>query len=144
MQERPNTVSGLRSKRADLLRLRKHLNGELHKVVCDLDHIDAAIRLFDPAMTAKAVARYGIKHRAPKGTVRVHVLTMLRAAKGPLTSREITRAWMSDRGLRSDEATYVMIRKRFGSCLTAMKADGVVRGTVQEGGYKGWELVQRA
>ena len=142
--ERPNTISGLRSKRVELLSLKKALEADLKKVVCDLDHIDAAIRLFDPALTAKAVARYGIKHRAQKGTVRVHVLTMLRAAEGPLTSREITRAWMSDRGLRSDEATYVMIRKRFGACLTAMKADGVVRGTVQEGGYKGWELVRHA
>lgn len=142
--ERPNTISGLRSKRAELLSLKKALEADLKKVICDLDHIDASIRLFDPALTAKVVARYGIKHRAQKGTVRVHVLTMLRAADGPLTSREITRAWMSDRGLRSDEVTYVMIRKRFGSCLTAMKADGMVRGTVQEGGYKGWELVRHA
>ena len=142
--ERPNPVAGLEEKRRQLLSARKALEADLRKVICDLDHIDAAIRLFDPTTTASAVARYGMKHRAKKGTVRTHVLSMLRVADGPLTSREITRAWMTDRGLRSDEATYVMIRKRFGACLTALKGDGLIRPVGQDGGMKEWTLARKS
>ena len=46
--ERPNTVSGLVAKRKQLTKLLKDLRAEQRKVISDLDHIDAAIRLFDP------------------------------------------------------------------------------------------------
>lgn len=47
--ERPNTIAGLQAKRRQLVKLRKDLERDARKVTCDLDHIDACIRLFDPA-----------------------------------------------------------------------------------------------
>ena len=43
--DRPNTVAGLLAKRQQLQAVRLQIEAELRKVVCDLDHLDAAIRL---------------------------------------------------------------------------------------------------
>lgn len=138
--ERPNTVAGLMAKRDELIALRKHLEAETRKVTCDIDHLDACIALFDPANTPEAVQRYATKHRARHGHVKRFVLGFLRDATGPVTSRDITEAWMKDRGLRADDATFVIIRKRIGACLTGLQADGKAKGTGTGGDYKAWTL----
>src|SRR4051812_13322736 len=91
--ERPNTVAGLVAKRKELAALQATLEAELRKVVCDLDHLDAAIRLFDPNETPAAVSRYAAKHRAAKSKLQRFVLDRLRAADRPSTSRDLTEAW---------------------------------------------------
>lgn len=91
MSEAPNTVAGLVRKRDELAAFRKGLEAEIHKVTCDIDHLDAAIALFDPEATPRAVKRYAVKHRAKKGTVRRFVLTALREATGPITSADTQR-----------------------------------------------------
>lgn len=118
-QERPNTVAGLVAKRKDLAKLHKELLAEAKKVLCDLDHIDATIRLFDPEADLERVRRnrYATKHRAIKGHLKRFVLSQLREASGPLTSRDVTEAWIKDRGLAPDESTFVTLRKRIGACI---------------------------
>ncbi len=138
--ERPNTVAGLVAKRAELLKLRKSLELELRQITSDVDHIDAAIRCFDPANTPAARKRYGAQHRAKKGHLKRFVLDQLKAAAGPITSRDITEAWIAARGLRTDDATLVLLRKRVGACLTTLKAAGVVCGVSTASDYKGWNL----
>ena len=126
--DRPNTVAGLVAKQKELRRLRHRLEEELHKVVCDLDHLDAAIRLFDPAATPEAVERYTTQHRAKKGHMQRFVLAFLRnAGERGGTSREIAEEWIAARGLHADEATYVILRKRVGACLIGLRAAGLVR-----------------
>ena len=138
MSEAPNTVSGLVRKRAELAAFRKGLEGELHKVTCDIDHLDAAIRLFDPDATPRAVQRYATKHRAKKGTLRRFVLAFLRDARAPVTSRDITERWIAERGLNADQPTFVILRKRIGACLTTLQADGLAKGAGIVGEYKEW------
>jgi hypothetical protein len=138
--ERPNTVAGLTAKRDELHKLRKTLEAEIYKITCDIDHLDAAIALFDPENTPRAVTRYVTKHRAKKGKVKVFVLNALRTASGPLTSRDITESWLKDRGLRTDDATFVVIRKRIGACLTKFKNEGLIVGSIGAGDYKTWTL----
>jgi len=121
-QERPNTIAGLQAKRKQLVKLRADLEADVRKVTCDLDHIDACIRLFDPtADTAAAVKRYATKHRAKKGQMRRFVLDRLKEATGPITSLDIAEAWITERGLRTDHGTTVMIRKRVGACLISLR-----------------------
>jgi hypothetical protein len=138
--ERPNTVAGLIAKREELVKFRKGLEGELRKVTCDLDHIEAAIALFDPEKTPLALKRYATQHRAKKGTVRRFVLSYLRTATKPVTSRMITESWVLERGLNADDSTFVLIRKRIGACLTGLKEDGLAEGVGLVGDYKGWIL----
>lgn len=89
--ERPNTVAGLMAKRDELHRLRKEHEKEVHKLTCDIDHLDGAIALFDPENTPRAITRYVTKHRAKKGSVTPFVLSALREATGPLRRKRSPR-----------------------------------------------------
>lgn len=64
-------------------------------------------------------------------TVKRFVLDQLREASKPLTSRDITEAWIKDRGLWPDEATFVILRKRVGACLKTCEKQGLVIGAGQ-------------
>lgn len=140
--ERPNTVAGLIEKRAYLAGLMKHHRAELRKVICDLDHVDATIRMFDPDADVRRVARYPTKHRATKGEASRFVLLLLKRATVPLTSLDIVMAQIKDRRLNADDQTIVLMRKRVGATLTAQQRLGVVKSIPQEGRYKGWALVR--
>jgi hypothetical protein len=140
--ERPNTVAGLLEKRAHLAGMIKFHRAELRKVICDLDHVDATIRMFDANADITRVARYPTKHRATKGQASIFVLRMLKVADRPLTSLEIVHAQIKARGLKADEETVVLMRKRVGATLTAQQSLGYVRSIPMEGRYKGWELVR--
>lgn len=119
----------MQAKRKQLVKLRRDLEADVRKVTCDLDHLDACIRLFDPAAdTAAAIQRYATKHRAKKGQMRRFVLDRLKEATAPITSLDIAEAWIADRGLRTDHGTTVMIRKRVGACLTALQAQNFAAG----------------
>lgn len=140
--ERPNTISGLQAKRAELLKLHDQLIADAKKIVCDIDHIDATIRIFDPdADTARRLKnRYAIKHRAHFGQTRRVVLDTLRTAAQPMTSVALTRVWIEHRGLQPDESTRVILTKRIGACLTSLKRQGVIEQAGMDGEYKTWRI----
>ncbi|PWE31161.1 hypothetical protein DDZ14_14160 [Maritimibacter sp. 55A14] len=148
--ERPNTVSGLKAKRKELSDLRARYKAEIKKLTVDIDHLDAAIRLFDPAADSYAIKEYVTKHRAEKGSVKRFVLNAFREADGPLTSRQITEAWVDDRGLAADEATYALLRKRIGACIKGCVNQGLIKDVGwtkdhdQNGPYKMWTLNEGA
>lgn len=141
--ERPNTVAGLTAKRDELIKLRNHLEAEARKVTCDIDHLDAVIALFDPENTPAAVQRYVTKHRAQKGHLKRFVLAFLRDNPGFHTSKALTTAWIEARGLRADDATYVILRKRVGACLIALRNQGLAETVGHADGFKAWRLSRR-
>ena len=143
--ERPNTISGLQAKRKELAKILKHLDAEYKKVVCDIDHLDACIRLFDPDADIERVRlnRYATKHRAEKGEHQRFVLSCLREASKPLTSKEISVMWIENRGLKPDESTRVILTKRTGATINSLKHKGVVESTDYRDGYKTWYIVDR-
>lgn len=140
--ERPNTLSGLIAKRDELGKYRDQLEDDIRAVTCDLDHLDAAIRIFDPDDSPTARRRYAAMHRAPKGQSTRFILEALRTAPGPLTSRELADLWCKDRGLVAKESTVSMLRKRMGATLKALHGKGLVR---QDGfvlGLIGWRTAR--
>jgi hypothetical protein len=137
--ERPNTVSGLEAKRAELVKLRDQLEADLRGVTSDIDHLDAAILMFTGARQHE---RYIRRYRAKKGSVRRFVLSAFREATGPITTKMLTDAWCEARGLRTDDTTWTIIRNRLGATLTTMKGQGLVEGAGMLDGYKGWRLAQ--
>ncbi|WP_206077119.1 MULTISPECIES: hypothetical protein [Mesorhizobium] len=88
--DRPNIVAGLVGKHAKLTALRDKYRAEIKKLTVDIDHLDAAIRLFDPSADTRAIKEYVTKHRAQKGSVKRFVLSTMREATAPMTSRQIT------------------------------------------------------
>ena len=144
--DRPNTVAGLIAKHRELTMLRDKYRAEIKKLTVDIDHLDAAIRLFDPNADTYAIKEYVTKHRAQKGSVKRFVLNTLREASEPMTSRQITELWVAERGLNADEATLNAIRKRIGACIKACVNQGLIedQGWTTDhdanGPYKLWKL----
>jgi hypothetical protein len=65
-----------------------------------MQHVEAVIRLFDPAYDVTRIAarrRYKGNGIFKRGTILRHVLDVLRKAQGPLTAREITERLLSER-----------------------------------------------
>jgi hypothetical protein len=144
--DRPNTVAGLVAKHAELTTLRERYKAEIKKLTVDIDHLDAAIQLFDPQADSYAIKEYVTKHRAAKGTVKAFVLGCFRETTAPLTSRQITELWAADRGLKADDATLNTLRKRIGACIKGCAEQGLIedRGLTTDhdayGPYKLWVL----
>lgn len=141
MTDRPNTLSGLVAKRDDLVRYRDQLEADIRALTVDIDHLDAAIRIFDPEDTPEARRRYAALHRAPKGQSTRFVLRALREASGPLTSRALADMWCQDRGLTAKASTVSMLRKRLGATLKALHHKGLVRQDGYAEGLIAWRLV---
>lgn len=108
--DRSSTVPGLIAKHKMLTMLRDKFRAEIKKLTLDIDHVEAAIRLFDPNADSHAIKEYVTKHRAEKGSVKRFVLNTLREASESMTSRQITELWAEDRGLSADEALGPVIR----------------------------------
>jgi hypothetical protein len=138
--ERPNTIAGLVAKRAELVKLRTRLEADIQAVTVDIDHLEAAIRIFDPDNTPEARKRYAALHRAPKNQSTRFVLGKLREATAPMTSRELASLWCQERGLIAKESTVSMLRKRMGATLKALHNKGLVRQDGHVEGLIGWRL----
>jgi hypothetical protein len=140
--DRPNTVSSLRAKREEMAKLHRHLISEAKTLLKDIEHVDATIRLFDPEAQLERISidRYAAKHRAPKGELKRFVLTQFREAVAPLTSRQITEAWIEHRGIDGDRPTLKLIKTRVTAAIQGVKRDGLIEAVGQVDELKLWAL----
>ncbi len=109
--ERPNAVAGLEAKKGEPVKLRDQLKADLRSIVSDIDYLDGAIALF--AKTA-GQACYVRQYRVKKGSVRRFILAMLRDGTAPVSTRDITEHWCEERGLKSEDTTWAILRNRMG------------------------------
>ncbi len=124
--ERPNTVSGLVEKRRQLQAELKAAEKSARNIRIDLDHLDAAIRLFTEDAPRRPPS-HSVLFKANKGEVQRFVLGQFRRAKRPLTSLDVTTAFLEGRGMVANEANHTLVRKRIGSCLNTLKHRGVIK-----------------
>ena len=116
----PHVLTGLIAKRREIAGQIEHLQDQLRQHVIDLDHVDAAIHIFDPSIELLEIKSRPVppRHQAFKGEVTRIVLATLRNAKRPLTTAEIAQRVMAERGLDTENARLVkLIGKRTGACL---------------------------
>jgi hypothetical protein len=141
--DQPNVLHALTRKRAEIAGQIEHNQLSLRHLIAELDHIDAAIRIFNPAIDIAAIRSKPVppRHAAFKGEVTRIVFRSLREAGGPLTSRDIALLLMRERGLNPDdrELSVIMV-KRICACLRVQKRKGLVRNAVSLGNLQGWEL----
>lgn len=138
--ERPNTVSGLREKHAEIAGLIEHTRAALARLVADLEAVEHTIRLFDPEAELPRAKPVPSRHAAFKGEMRRDVMAALRAGAEPATSLQIARQIVASRALPDDAKTLSMMRKRVGAALYKLRAKGWVEEVPQAGEYKGWLL----
>lgn len=137
--EQPNVVSGLVSKRAELLSMLEHYACEVDRLNDELRHLDVTIKLFAPEMDLRTlppkrfvetnrIFRQGESNRA--------MLEVLREAGGTLNTQQIAQRIAEKKGL--DESKVKPIRDTILDTLKRAEKKGVVR---RQEGREGMALV---
>lgn len=119
-----NVVSGLVRKRRKLAGQIEGTQAMLRQLVIDLDSLDATIRLFDPDIDLEEIKPKPLppRYHAFRGEVSRIVLTALRKSDKPMTSRELAKLVISERGLDTgDVALTKLFIKRVGACLRHLR-----------------------
>jgi hypothetical protein len=137
---------------AYLVRLHADLGGrilenrkEAKRLAESMKHVEAVIRLFDPAYDTRRIAvrrRYKSNPWFKRGTVLRHALDVLRTAEGPLTVREITDRMLKAKGVTNAKSEAVNDLCN-GVRISLRKYEGKGVVAVGEGAPGRWELATR-
>jgi hypothetical protein len=137
-------VSGLVKRRADLAGEIERTHDALRKMVQDLENLDATILQFEPDFRVEAIKPKAFrppKDWANRGEMSRIVLSILRQASEPLTSRDIAMEMLIERALdKSDQRLLRLMTKRCGVALRIQRDNGVVRSEQGPGQYMVWEI----
>jgi hypothetical protein len=132
-----------------LVRLHADLGGkilenrkEAKRLAESMEHVEAVIRLFDPAYEVGRIAarrRYKGNGIFKRGTILRHALDVLRKAQGPLTAREITERLLAE---RRATLTPKVMRSLIASVQTSLvNHDGKTVARVGEGMPGRWAIL---
>jgi hypothetical protein len=141
----PHVLTGLVAKRSEIAGQIEHAQDKLRQLVIDLDHIDAAIHIFDPSIELEEIKARPVppRHQAFKGEVTRIVLATLRNAKKPLTTADIAQRVMAERGLDTANVRLLKtMQKRTGACLRHWLQRGVASKKPGPGQFVLWELAR--
>jgi hypothetical protein len=133
-----------------LVRLHADLGGRIKdnqaqakRLAGDMRHVEAVLKMFDPAYNVRAIAPRRRVTGNPwfkRGTLFRHALDVLRAAPGPMTVREIADAVLAARKITDATADQ---RKGIEAGLRASLEDHAGKSVqrVGEGSPRRWKLV---
>ncbi len=140
----PHVVTALVRKRAELTGDIEHTHERLRQMVLDLENLDATLRLFDPTHQIEAIKPKAFrppKDWANRGQMTRIVLSILRQAAEPLTTRDIALELLVTRALdKSDKRLLRLVAKRVGVALRGQRDKGSVRSEQGPGQYVLWEI----
>jgi len=133
-------LTALNKRQADLLKEAKAADAVTRKLRADIDHIDGAIRTYDPAYRARKPQLT----RAKRTDLSRSALDTLRRATGPMTLRDLTLATMARTGLDKRDGKEVYARmNRLRTILNRQQENAVVRQTLGAGLAALWEVVRQ-
>lgn len=137
-------VGGLVKRRAALAGEIEAMHEQLRKMVADLENLDATIVQFDPNFRVETIKPKGFRPPSDwsnRGQMSRIILSVLRQAVEPLTSREIALQLLVERALdKSDIRLLRLMTKRVGVALRLQRDNGAVRCEQGPGQYMLWEL----
>lgn len=139
-------VEGLAKARAELAGEIERTHERLRKLVIDLEHIDATLRIVAPDMAVEAIKPKVFRPPADwskRGEMKRMVLSILRTARQPMTTREIAERMIVERGLQATPDTLNAMTRRVACCLRGARDQGLTRSTEGEAGFwLLWEIVR--
>jgi hypothetical protein len=145
MSDKPtgqHALSGLVAKRAEIAGQIDAARATLRQLIVDLDHVDAAIRLFDPDYDVAAIRAktYPVAQVTRRGDSIRLILDFLRQAPEPMTTKQIALQVMAVRGLNADDAALVLtMTRRVGASLRNYRNKGTIR-SIKDGRYGKYDL----
>jgi hypothetical protein len=138
-------LEALKRKRADMTGEIARCHARLQQLSTDLEHVDATIRLFAPDFVQESILPKVFMPPASwskRGEMSRAVLSILRIAKGPLSTREIAAMIVQQRGLEHDKGILDVMTRRVGHVLRDKRDKGLVRSVEDTGLWLQWEVVR--
>jgi hypothetical protein len=145
VSENEHVLGGLIRKRAEIAGQIEAAQAALRELIIALDHVDAAIRLFDPTVDLDGIKprRLPSPHKAYRGDQTRIVLSALRQAAGPLTTKQIAMAVMAERGMNTADAAAVrLFSRRISATLRHHRDRGLLRQIKDRGEFVLWEIAR--
>ena len=115
---------------------------EAKRLAESMKHVEAVLRMLEPGYNVRRIA---VRRRKPnpwfkRGTVYRHALEILRDAKGPLTTRQITERMLAAKGVT--KANQRAVRDLITTVLSCLRFhEGEAVKTVGEGMPARWMLM---
>ena len=137
-----HVVSGLLSKRSELLSRLEHYTVEVDRLDAELKHLDATIKLFSPETDLRSlppkrfVEANKVFRQGESGRM---VLEVLREAGGSLNTQAIAQCIADKKNL--DESKIKSIRDTILDTLKRLEKKGVVSQSGKEGLAILWQIV---
>lgn len=136
-------VEGLAKKRGQVAGEIERTHQLLGKLVTDLEHIDATLRIIAPDLELEAIRPAVFK--APedwsqRGEMSRIILSILRTARNPLTSREIAAQLVLERGMAADAKLMKLMTKRVSTALKTQREKGTAVSTQGPGFHLLWVI----
>lgn len=139
-------ITGLVRKRAELAGAIENAQADLHRMIGELEHLDATIRLFDADYQIEAIKPKTFRPPedwAKRGQMTRIVLDVLRQAAEPLTTRDIAFQLMQERALdTADLGLLRLMTKRVGVALRGQRNKGVVASSEGPGQVLVWQIAR--
>jgi hypothetical protein len=137
-------VTGLVKRRSELTGEIERTHERLRKMVADLENLDATIRMFAPDMQIEAIKPKAFRPPedwSKRGEMTRVILSILRQAAEPLTTRDIALQMLIERALdKSDQRLLRLMTKRVGVALREQRSRGAVQSEQGPGQYMLWEI----
>lgn len=141
-----HVITALVEKRARLAGDIENTHAKLRQMVLDLENIDATIHLFDPDYRVELIKPKAFrppKDWSNRGEMTRIVLSILRQAAEPLTTRDIALQLLVERALdKEDQRLLRLMSKRVGVALRAQRQDGRVVAQQGPGQYMLWDIAR--
>jgi hypothetical protein len=137
-------VTGLVKKRAELAGEIEAGHNRLRELVNQLEHIDATLRIVAPDVGVEAIRPKAFRPPedwSKRGQMSRLVLSILRTAKGPLTTREIAAQMLLERAMDAEDVRMLRtMTKRVASALREQRDKGRAVSTDGPGTYQLWSV----
>lgn len=145
MAESP-VIYALVKRRANLAGEIEQTHERLRTLVMDLENLDATILQFKPDYRVEAIRPKAFrppKDWSRRGEMTRIVLSILRQAAEPLTTRDIALQLLIERALdRNDQRLLRIMTKRVGVALRGQRDKSLVRSEQGPGQYQIWEIAR--
>jgi len=139
-------LTGLVKRRAEIAGEIESLHQRMQQLIIDLESLDATIVQFDPGYDIEGIRAKAFrppKDWANRGEMSRVVLSILRQAVEPLTTKDIALEMLITRALdRNDQRLLRLMTKRVGVALRVKRDAGIVRSAQGPGQYQTWEVVR--
>jgi hypothetical protein len=137
-------LTGLVKRRAELAGEIEATHDRLRRMIEDLEKLDSVILQFDPTHQVEAIKPKAFRPPpdwAHRGEMTKAVLSILRLAVEPMTTRDIALEMLVTRALdKDDQKLLALMTKRVGVALRLQRLNNVVRASSGPGQFMLWEI----